>query len=93
MTNGLPYNESTLQMELSELKGTNVYLWLQEQLRVNSRTLTILKDDTQFRWLQGQAQQLDSLLSSIDAAAENAWVARDTSKRHEELKKLRNNRF
>lgn len=93
MTRDLPYSETGLATELEELKGSQVYLWLQEQLRVNSKNMTILRDDIQFRWLQGQTQHISSLLESIDEATEKAWNAREMSRKHEALKQQRQNLF
>ncbi len=89
----LPYSETGLAKELDELKGSQVYLWLQEQLRVNTKNLTMLRDDIQFRWLQGQAQHISSMLESIDDAAEKAWTARDMARKHETIKQQRQNLY
>ena len=87
------YSVSGLASELDGLKGSQVHAWLQRELEHNNKNLSVLRDDLQLRWLQGQTQFITSFLKSIDEAAESAFGARETARRHEELKSMRNKQF
>lgn len=87
MASDLPYSETGLAHELDELKDTQVYRWLRHQLGITTGQSLTCKDEVQLRWLQGQAQQLTTLISTIDEASAKAWDARETLRKREETRR------
>ena len=87
------FSHTGLVSEMDAIKGSNLYKWLKKKLELNAANLPSIKDEIAFRWNQGHSQQLSEIIEAIDRAAEEAWSARETAKKHEQLRALRQGTF